>query len=726
MKVEVTTDVQTQTEVPAVSSFKEIAMQIVKRGIPVIPIPPRKKGTILPNWPERASTDPAQIEKWNEENPDYNVGAVAKPGGYWMLDCDLPDVPQRIEEETGQVFPKTYTVKSSRGVHPYFAQTSASEEMGNVSVVGLFDAQIKNKYVVGAGSTHPSGIRYEVENDADIVEAPDWLIEWIKKQHKHPKLDKQQDGPTEQKIQEGARNNVLFKQACNLHKSGLSQSNALIALRAINDDRCDPPLEETELCKIVDSAYSYEPTQNALDELIEKPGQPSQTDLGNAQRLVEAEGENIRYCYKNKSWYVWDGRMWSKDQSGAIYRKAKQTAKGMLNEAADLQDEEERKLLVTYEQSCESEARINAMVSMARWQEGVPVQLTDFDCNPMLFNCKNGTIDLGTGTLRAHCRGDLVSKIAPVEFEPDAKCPTWDKFLATVTDGNTELAQYLQRCVGYSLTGQTSEHALFLLYGTGANGKSTFLEVLRYIFGEYSQTADFSSFLASTGQAVRNDLAKLCGARFVTASESDGGRRLDETVIKQLTGGDTIAARFLYSESFEFTPQLKLWLGTNHKPTIRGQDEGVWRRIRVIPFTVSIPDEQQDHYLRDKLKLEASGIFNWALEGLTKWQADGLKEPAVVKDAITEYRTDQDVLLHFINNRCFENFEVESPARDLYQAYKQWAAETNEYVMNERGFSRALDERGFKQVRYSAGKVWKGIGVIPSNLVCDPSSSGEY
>jgi putative DNA primase/helicase len=700
-----------------VGGFKEIAMPLVARGIPVIPIPPRQKGAGLKGWQNLATTDPVQIEKWNKENPQYNVGAVAKLDGFWMLDCDVPNLPQTIEQETNQSFPQTFSVKSGKGLHFYFKHNAASQSLKkNIQLKDeldkvLCDVKVHNGYVVGPGSIHPTGTPYKVVNDAGIIEAPDWLVTWIKQRHQHAEVDEQQAGLKGQKVEEGGRNTSLFGQACKLRHSGLSQSKALIALRAINDSTCVPPVEENELSKIVESAYSYEPTNNALQDLIEKPHLPSLTDLGNAQRLVAAEGNNIRYCYENKKWYVWDGRIWSKDDSGKIYRLAKQTAKGMLHEAADLQDEEERKLLVSHEQRCESEGRLNAMVSVARWQEGVPIKLTDFDCDPMLLNCFNGTMDLSTGNLFEHRREKLISKMAEVEYRPEEKCPTWLEFMDTVADGRVELTEYLQRCVGYSLTGQTVEHALFLLYGRGANGKSTFLEVLRHIFAEYSQTADFSSFLASNVQTVRNDLAKLNGARFVTASESDSGKRLDETIIKQMTGGDTVFARFLYSEGFEFTPQMKLWLGTNHKPTIRGQDEGVWRRIRLIPFTVSIPLEQQDHNLRDKLKQEASGILNWALEGLVQWHAKGLEEPAVVKDATNDYRTDQDVLAHFIATRCTEEDDLESPARDLYQAYKKWAEETNEYVMNERGFSNALSERGFRKVRLCEGNMWKGIGL---------------
>jgi putative DNA primase/helicase len=417
--------------------------------------------------------------------------------------------------------------------------------------------------------------------------------------------------------------------------------------------------------------------------------------------------------------------MWSKDESGEIHRRAKQTVKAMLHEAADL-DGDRCKILVTHEQRSESEGRLNAMVSLARSEKGVPVRLVDFDADPMLFNCMNATIDLGTGKPREHSRTDLISKVAPVEYEPNAECPTWRDFLDTVTDNNADLTEYLQRCVGYSLTGQTREHALFLLYGTGANGKSTFLEVLRHVFGDYSQAADFGSFLFSNGQAVRNDLAKLNGARFVTANESDSGKRLDETVVKQMTGGDTVSARFLYGEHFEFTPQFKLWLGTNHKPTIRGQDEGVWRRIRLIPFTVSIPRTKQDHMLKDKLKLESPGILNWALEGLAQWQVEGLQEPAVVKDATKEYRADQDVIGHFLDARCAKEAGLESPARELYQAYKLWAEQTGEWVMNERFFSNALAERGFKKVRQSDGMLWKGITTLPGEEAYEPPYKDHF
>lgn len=354
------------------------------------------------------------------------------------------------------------------------------------------------------------------------------------------------------------------------------------------------------------------------------------TDLGNAERFVREHGEDVRYCAEIKKWFIWNGSFWEKDSSGEIYRRAKKTVRGMLIEAAHIESEEVRKALVKHERRSESENRIKAMVNVAQSESGIPIRLTHFDADPMLFNVQNGTIDLRKGELRKHRREDLISKISPVTYDPLAPAPLWGAFIKRITNGSEGLAEYLARTVGYSLTGETAEHALFLLYGTGANGKSTFLEALRYVMGDYAATADFGAFLASKGQGIRNDIARLKGARFVTATESEAGKRMAESLVKQLTGGDQVSARFLYGEFFEFHPAFKLFLGTNHRPKVIGSDEGIWRRIRLIPFTLTIPPSERDKKLTAKLKSEAQGILNWAIDGLRDWLDGGLKDPAEV------------------------------------------------------------------------------------------------
>lgn len=696
------------------ATFKEIALPLVARGIPVIPIPPRQKGAILKNWQNLATTDLKQIEAWHQENPEYNVGSVAKLTGFWMLDCDVPDLKQIIEKDTTKVFPQTFSVSSQKGLHFYFKHTAVSQSLNkNISLKDeqgkpLGDVKLHNGYVVGPGSLHPEGKLYEVTSDCEIVEAPDWLVTWIKERREHAEADQM---PTKKPIKQGERNNALFKEACKQRKSGVTLEAAVADLLAVNEKMCAPTLPVAEVQKIVESAYSY--------ELVQKYEGPSLTDFGNAERFVQAENNNVRYCCDKKSWYVWNDCAWREDKNGAIYRLGKKTIKGMFDEAAQL-DDNQRNILTAYERKCESEGRLHAMVNLARWEPGVPIELESFDTNPMLFNCSNVTIDLATGQPQEHCRQDLISKSSPIQYDANAGCPIWLKFLDTVTNSNSELRDYLQRCAGYSLTGQTTEHAVFLLYGNGANGKSTFFEALRYILGDYAQAAEFSTFLASNAQGVRNDLAKLNAARFVTAVESDYGKRLDETLVKQMTAGDTVTARFLYSEHFEYKPQFKLWLGTNHKPTIRGQDEGVWRRIRLIPFTVSIPLEQQDRNLIEKLKPEAPGILNWALKGLAEWWANGLQDPALVKKATKDYRMDEDVMGSFIEEKCVRKGQV--TASDMYKAYRDWAEHGGEFELNQRRFSNALIERGFEKARRNTGFVWKGIRLIEG----DDVPTGNY
>jgi putative DNA primase/helicase len=286
--------------------------------------------------------------------------------------------------------------------------------------------------------------------------------------------------------------------------------------------------------------------------------------------------------------------------------------------------------------------------------------------------------------------------------------------LEDITAGDAKIVEYLQRAVGYSMTGKTSEHALFMLYGSGCNGKTTFVEALRNVFGEYAKTADFSTFMQQkSSSGPRNDLAMLCGARLVTATESDDGNHLAESFVKQITGGDTVTARFLYGEHFEFDPQFKLWLSTNHKPNIRGTDDGIWRRIRLIPFTVRIADDKIDRSLPDKLKAEASGILSWGVEGLRRYYTQGLNEPNCIKDATAEYRQDEDEIGRFLQARCSMANSARVAARSLYSAFKTWASKNAESVVDERKFAKSMTERGIKSTRLTAGKFWDGINLMP-------------
>jgi putative DNA primase/helicase len=398
------------------------------------------------------------------------------------------------------------------------------------------------------------------------------------------------------------------------------------------------------------------------------------------------------------------------DLTGEVKRYAKATVRRILFEAIVQDIDKHRSELAAHQIRSESERAIRAMIALAESDKAVAVRLEDFDRDPLLFNVLNGTIDLRTQQLREHRREELLTKLAPVNFDPAATCSVWEKFLLEVLP-DPELRRFVQRGVGYSLSGDVTEEVMFLLHGCGANGKSKFLEGLRYVFGDYSMATDAATFMVTKGQTVRNDLARLRGARFVTAVESDAGKRLSEALIKLFTGGDTVSARFLYSEHFEFSPNFKLWLATNHKPRVLGTDEAIWRRIRLIPFSITIPKELRDHKLAEKLKAESSGILNWCLAGFRDWQNKSLGEPDCVTAATAEYRESQDALGNFLATKTDLVPNGEARAAELYSLYAAWTEVNGEYQMRDRDFSSALVDRGFEKCRDTNGRFWRGISM---------------
>lgn len=458
----------------------------------------------------------------------------------------------------------------------------------------------------------------------------------------------------------------------------------------------------------------------------EQPGLLT-TDLANAERLVQAHFANLRYV-PGWGWRIFDGQRWQHDDSDQIMRWAKETALRhyettrvrALTEFANLgqQATTDPRLALQFGEALQKHARrsldaprLRAAIDLAASEAAVIATPADFDRDPWLLNVLNGTLDLRTGQLREHRHADLLTKVAPVVFDPAAACPTWCSFLGRVTAGNTLLVEFLQRWIGYCLTGDTPEHCLLVLFGVGANGKSTFLETVRALLGDYAAVAEFATFLEKKNDRVLNDLARLAGARFVSASEIQACRRLDEALVKQVTGGDTIAARFLFKEYFEFRPVFKLLLAANHKPQVQGQDEGIWRRLRMVPFSVTIPAAERDKDLPAKLRGELSGVLNWALEGCRAWQRQGLGEPPAVLEATAEYREEMDPLGPFLAACCVLGPSLRASASDLYIAYQQWCATAAEQPLTQKAFGSKLAEHGLSRKKSGGNIHWHGIAL---------------
>lgn len=463
-----------------------------------------------------------------------------------------------------------------------------------------------------------------------------------------------------------------------------------------------------QLLKLVQSIPEYgearededRPTSGALN-----------TDIGNAERFISRHGADVLYCFKWKDWLLWDGKRWQPDENGKITGLAKETAKSIFAEASQANDKDEAKTIVKHAFKSQYKTRLEAMTALAQCQ--VPVSPDELDADPWLLNVQNGTLNLKTCEIQPHNRQDKITKLAPVEYDPYAKCPQWQAFLQKVLAGDETLIQFVQRAVGYSLTGSTREQCFFVLYGTGANGKSVFLTTLQSLLADYATQADFSAFLVKHNDNSSNDIARLKGARFVSASETGAGKRLNESLVKQLTGGDVITARHLYSEFFEFKAQFKLWLASNFKPTITGQDLGIWRRVRMIPFTVTIPPEEQDHDLTEKLKGELPGILTWAVCGLEDWQNKGLGESEAVSEATKGYRDEMDILGPFLDECCFFEPSARVKTSTLKQAYAEWCLANGEKPFGRVMFANCLQSRGCNPIKGTGGvRMWEGIGLM--------------
>jgi putative DNA primase/helicase len=443
-------------------------------------------------------------------------------------------------------------------------------------------------------------------------------------------------------------------------------------------------------------------------------------DTGNAERLVDTFGKQIRYSYVNKSWLYYDGRKWCFDVTGAIHRMADEIVETMRddenyfvqNAPESWGDTEavEKNFMKHLKQSRSNRGKENMIKES---QHHVPITPDQLDTHKTLLCMPNGIINLKTGELQPHDRQKFITKITHCEYTDKIDHPLWDSFLESTFGGDRDLIHYIQKAVGYSLTGSTQEQCAFFCYGTGRNGKSTFLETISDALGDYATNIQPETIMVKPGTSgPTSDIARLKGARFVTCSEPNEGVRLNEGLIKQLTGGDKVTASRKFENEFEFYPEFKLWMSTNHKPVIRGTDVGIWRRICLIPFTVCIPEEKIDKNLKFKLQRELSGILKWAVDGCLMWQREGLKQPAAVAAATAEYRSEMDVISAFIAE-CCETGTGEEWDHDLYEAYVKWAKENNEYEMSSRKFNTEMLKK-FERRKTNSKRYFQNVSLILS------------
>ncbi len=709
----------------------------------------------LKNWPEEATTDPMKIIGWWNTWPNANVGVT----GQFIVDIDGP---QGEESLKNREWPRTPTAKTGKGKHYHFKWPAVDFPIKNdVSILPGVDIRVAKGQAVMPPSMHYTGIRYEWEIDpsaCELAELPTWFIDILREKRGKPEaiapVPKTSDpyaaaqkwAETDDRYKkyaeaalrdeaiklmnapEGERNDTLNDAAFSLGQLvGARVLDELDVERTLKRAARASGLTESEIEKTLASGLAAgmkKPRKLPDGELpgIKRRSIPtfvlgdySLTDIGNSERLVNLFGEDMRYCQTWKKWIVWDGKRWQIDDSNVAKIKGIETSKTIFNEAAEATSKEKIREIGSWALISASRGKIEAMLDLAKGY--LAISPTDLDQDVWLLNCQNGTLDLRSGNLQDHCKEDFITKILDVDYDEEATAPVWKSFIQKIFDQDQELIRFIQKAAGYTLTATIKEQIWFLLYGTGQNGKSTFINALLFVLGSYGITAKFDTFQVQRSEGVRNDLADMKGCRIVAAIEAKQGKRLDETVLKQLTGEDKIRARHLYAEFEEFTPTHKLWLIANHKPTVHETTKAFWRRVRLIPFLVTIPDSEVDKDLNQKLESEKEGILAWLVEGCRLWQKEGLNPPVKVLEATAEYREEMDILAGFLDDLCELTFDWNDRVQSatLYEHYVIWCKgqrekEGEEVVpINRKLFGMKLTERGLKREKTGGNHYWLGL-----------------
>ncbi len=431
-------------------------------------------------------------------------------------------------------------------------------------------------------------------------------------------------------------------------------------------------------------------------------------DTGNAQRFRDAMGENLRFSHTDKVWYVWDGARWRFDDTGGIKRMADEMLDQMEKDLFGMQDPDAITAYKANLRRARSNKGKEAMLKETQHLEGIPVLQDAFDKHKGLLNTPSGIVTLKDGKLQPHRKEYYLTRMAGATLDPKADCPTWLRFLEDITAKDKELMHYLQCMIGYCLSGSVREQCVFFLYGTGSNGKSTFVNTVRELLGDYAMNTQAESIMVrDRSGGARGDLARLKGARLVTVSEPEEGMVLNEGLIKDMTGGEPLTARFLYGREFEYKPEFKVLMATNHKPRIKGTDFGIWRRIKLIPFTMQLPASKQDRNLSEKLRGELPGILNWAIKGSLAWQKNaravgsGLPACQAVDAAVEEYKGEMDRLKQFLDECIAERPNNRLQASLFYKIYYSWCHENGErFPITATKFGREMKKRyDFKEGR---------------------------
>lgn len=713
-----------------------MALAYAERGLYVFPLHPRTKKPIPDNGRLAATLDPAKIENWWRSYPDANIGIALVPSGLLIIG---PDNEYWHNEFKARGLPDTYTVQSGNGYH-YYYNASADTPQKRICHSHEYDI-LTDGYIVAAGSVHPNGKIYTALNDHPVADAPEWVLDELNqaaepgdvaaKDANEPPVrlcksdlawwqGKEQSTKVDGSIDRSA---TLYTIACRLAEHDLTRTAIADALE--NRDTAiftEPKFigrtdEETRYLSIADSAIDAVISQKQTTAVHLNGRHPKHdtfphTDIGNAERFIAQHGAYVRFVYERQKWAVYDGTRWLLDEPGSVNQLAKQTVRKIYHDAANEDDAERRKTLADHARNSESAYRIRSLLDRAQHEPGITVSIKAFDKDPMIINTLSATIDLRTNTQRPHNPADMLMKQMPVQYRAGVVSDKWERFIARIQP-NEDMRRFLQRMAGYLLTGLTTEEVFFILYGGGENGKGTFVETLQALFADYGLTAQMATFISKHnegGDRPSPDLARMVGARMVAVSETNENAKFNEGLIKSLTGGDTITARYLHADYFSFLPTHKHIFAVNHRPDIGDTTKGMWRRVRLVPFEETISAEERDNDLKRALREEElQGVLNWCLTGCRAWQEEGLNAPKTVTDATQEYRNDSDPLQRWIDEYCDVDSNTRTDSTTLYESYKGWCELNHEKWKYQRYWGEDMKTKGYKPYRTNIERGYSGI-----------------
>ena len=703
------------------NQLAELALAYIDRGWNVFPLQPRDKRPLSGSRGFKdATTDRQRVIDWWAAYPDANIGlATGAASGIVVVDVDAgiktDGTPKKglesfnLLKATLPDFADTLTVRTGGGgLHLYYAY-SGSLGSGANSLGENIDHRGDGGYVVAPGSIHQNGTPYEwVDETVAVTPLPASLETLLgdprkRNESRGGSVSTAEDGFSPA-ILEGRRNDMLASIAGRMRQGGLSEDAIEAALQAENLMRCRPPLPASEVASIAHSISRYDPAPNRRF-----------TDLGAAEWFVEFFGEDVRYQIDADRWLVWCGTHWKPDgrRGAGIQHRVSQLGGKLIAEADKGTNAKYSEDLRKFANSLEARARIRAITDLVATLPAIQIRAADLDKDLWSLNFQNGTLDLKTQTIVPHDRKQLITMVIDYNYDPSTKAPRFLQFLNEIFPDAPGIRNYLQKYLGYSLTGAIGDQSLLVATGHGANGKSVFAAAIKCAMGEYAGEASPETFASRPAGGTRGDIVRLRGMRLVVSSETNDGVAWDEAMLKRLTGGEPVVARKLYQEEETFLPTFKALFLTNNTPRFTADDSAIWRRLRLIPFKRVFNESERDELLPNKLAAERAGIMAWLVEGCRLWQQEGLSQPVEMVEARDDHRAALDDVGAFLDTSCQRRDGAVAKTNDLYMAYAGWAARECRPPEPQRRFSTILKRKGFTSRKSNGIMVWEGLKLIP-------------